>query len=106
MTYSLNDVQYLTADGDEDGREESLMLIFPDQTLLCVSDNDGDGLADYAAVDINLTKIVDLGVRRNGDVIEVRRWDAEGLADYEEFTEKEFDEIFPGWAGLLDVQFP
>ncbi|HEY7053019.1 MAG TPA: hypothetical protein VH496_12935 [Mycobacterium sp.] len=106
MHFSPADVEIYAVDADADGRDESAMLVFPDQTLLCVSDNDGDGRADYAAVDIGLTKIVDFCVLREGDILEVRRFDAEGLADVEELDAAAFFEAFPGWAALLDTRFP
>jgi hypothetical protein len=82
VALALDDLQYLRMDGD------------------------GDGLTDYAAVDIHLTKIVDFAAHRNGDVVEVQRFDAEGPADYDEFGADEFGESFPGWADLIGVNFP
>src|SRR6476646_10851458 len=106
MAYELRDVESFAEDADGDGRAESLGLIFPDRTLVCLSDNDGDGLVDWAAVDINLTKMVNLAVRRNGDLIEVQVRDTEGNPYHEPFDHAEFADTFPGWARLLNMRFP
>jgi hypothetical protein len=105
VAISRDDLEYLAAsDADEDGRQESLMLVFPDSTLLCVSDNDGDGVADYAAVDIHLTKVVDLAVNRDGADVYLR---ADGWNSYNDaLTPAELADEYPGWAALLDVRFP
>ncbi len=106
VTYSLHEVEYFSDDGDDDGRAESLMLIFPDRTLICVSDNDGDGWPDYAAIDVHLTKTVDLAIHRNGGLIETQRPDGEGTRYHEEFSGPEFAAAYPGWARLLALEFP
>lgn len=106
MAYSLSDVEYFCEDTDDDGRPESLMVVFPDRTLVCVGDNDGDGLADYAAVDIRLTGTVDLAVRRNGGVYEMQLRGGDSGVFYEQFAPADFSEDFPGWAGLLAIEFP